>query len=647
MLQNEFEVEDAEIAANPLEDIFEEEPPLLDVFISDANYLDQRDAHPSMIQRDFVRHFEQVLYPATYIQMVEAFGPEWAPVRPINELAAEWGKGGGKDYVCQIAFSRVANILLCLKDPQAYYGFSHQTIIHLMNVAINAPQAHGVFFKPLRTLLTHSPWFADKFESNDLPGPQAIVIRFKKQIELISGHSSAEGLEGKNLIAAVADEISGFPTIAQVEANRTGLAPAKTADGLLEMLRSSATTRFTETFKLAQISYPRFKGDAIEQAVAEGVADIAEMGADSTWYVSGPYRSWETNPRYDKFERIEVAGATAPVPNVPSILKDYRRNPAYARAKYEARPEYSENRYFANDAHINDAFAVGQEDRKISPLTMKYRWGVETGGTKTEYEYHTGEERKPGWQVDFETTRDLVPIAGALYAIHGDMAITGDRAGVSMCHVRTWEARDWESVGGGEMESRPVVKIDFATAFEADAAAVAPSGENIPREVQIRWYRKLISYLRKQGFNITLATFDNFQSVDTMQILEANGIETKRVSTVTNNACWETLRDVMYDGRLEGYWEPTLVHEVQRLTLLPNGKVDHPPGGSKDIADSVAAATAGAIELGGTEGEDPQRADEPFDMFGAQDAIGMEFMPVGFEGMDMRPPVAASSSSPW
>jgi hypothetical protein len=65
----------------------------------------------------------------------------------------------------------------------------------------------------------------------------------------------------------------------------------------------------------------------------------------------------------------------------------------------------------------------------------------------------------------------------------------------------------------------------------------------------------------------------------------------------------------MYDGRLEAYWDPLVVDEVLSLRRLKNGKVDHPSGGSKDMADAVAGAVLGAVTMGGSEGEEPERAD--------------------------------------
>lgn len=602
MLRNELQIETGPVSA--LSHIFDDEPPPLADFITDKRFLDQRGVTLGTHQYDFIRHFEQILFPETYILMVEEFGEYWKPVRFCNEYAVEVGKGGGKDYVCQLGFSRLSNILLSLRNPQEYYGLGPDTYIHMLNVAATAPQAHGVFFKPMRSMLSRSPWFADKFQGDELPGPQAGEIRFKKQIELISGHSQADNLEGKNLVAGVADEIAAFKTEDDVMASKSGVTPSKTAKGIVTMLKTSGATRFPETYRLVQISFPRYKGDAIEQAVTIAKADNEKNGDKSRYYVSGPLATWEFNPRYDQYKRVEIPGAGQPVPDLPLFHEDYAKDPAEARAKYECKPELAENRFLNNDEAI---FAAFQEVRSVPPVEFEYYWGLDESGQSGDFFSGFDPKRAvPGWQVRFKFASDLRPMAGALYAIHGDMAIKGDRAGVAMCHVRSWDRREWPIPGGGLMlEQRPIVKMDFATAFEADARATPA-----PREVQIRWYRKLIWELRSRGFQIVYVSFDNFQSADSMQILESWGIEAERASTDTSTALYDGLKDVLYDSRLEGYYNELLTTELRTLTKLRNGKIDHVPNGSKDIADALAGAVAGAVKIGGDEGETTAYADE-------------------------------------
>jgi len=127
-------------------------------------------------------------------------------------------------------------------------------------------------------------------------------------------------------------------------------------------------------------------------------------------------------------------------------------------------------------------------------------------------------------------------------------------------------------------------------------------------EIQIRWARLLCLELRRMGFPIVRFTFDQWQSKDSMQILEAQGIETDRFSTDVSEEGWRTLRDVMYEGRLEMPLRELVVAELLGLSRLPNGKIDHLGDSSKDEADALAGAVCGALEAGGQEDPSGERA---------------------------------------
>jgi hypothetical protein len=433
-----------------LSDIFAEEPVDLSTFVQDKKFLDNPPLSP--VQYDAIRHLEQVLYPDTYDLMVTEFGSYWTPVRYITEATFQWGKGGGKDHTCRVAVSRIMYLLLCLHSPQDYFGIPRQDSIHGLNVASSTGQATRAFFQPLKRALTRKGcWFEDKCSDKE----QSIM--FDKNLEAISGHSTADTQEGLNLIVGIADEISAFRT---------------------------------------------------------------------------------------------------------------------------------------------------QE-----PIMISYYWA-------------TNEHGKGAWFPKFHFAADFLPIEGAIYAMHGDIGITQDHAGVALAHVKKWDTREWlvgHTDEGQEItqeDRRPIVKLDFVSSFAADLGA-----KPVAREVQISWYRELLLQLERRGFVIKRYTFDGFQSTDSMQQLQARGIESERVSTDGTDAVhWKTLRDLLYEGRLEGYYRKEVYSELEQLTKLSNGKVDHPPFGSKDEADALCLACVGALTVGGAEDEDAT----PADMFGTSmpEAIG-------------------------
>ena len=544
--------------------IFEEEPVPLNVFVEDRAYLGNPPLSP--VQFDLVKHIERIYLPELYPLMATEFGGYWAEnVRMTNILTAQWGKGAGKDHTVRVAALRVAYLLMVLKSPQRYFSMPEQDSIHLLNIAYNAGQANRAFFKPMTEAVKRG-WFKDRSD------PKRDVIQYDKNIEAVSGHSEAEGQEGLNLILGVADEIDAFKSRAElVGQGKKAREASTTAESILEMMKTSASTRFPDSYKRVAISYPRYLGSTIQKLTLEGRSDIEEMGDDSNYYVSGPLATWEVNPR---------------VKGKYQFASDYRKNPDEAAAKYECRPSRAVNAYFRNPQIFRIAV-----DRPDQPISIEYE--------TTEIVSPQTKNTSTVWQPKFHFAEDFIPVQGARYAIHGDLAIKGDRAGIAMSHVETWTEQvvsmpQDDGTVSEESMSVPVIRNDFTIGFEADIGATPP------REIQIRWVRILIFELIKRGFYIAQVSFDSFQSSDTMQILESHGISVEKLSPDKDTGIWRALKDVASDGRLRMPWSEILQNEIEALSDL-GGKVDHPPGGSKDYADALACSLVGAVMVGGEE----------------------------------------------
>lgn len=578
--------------------IFSEEPVSLTVFVQDRAYLGNPPL--SAVQYEAVRHIERIYYPETYPALAAEFEtkkvadrlhvgaatawrdePYWSePIRMINFATLQWGKGGGKDHIVRIASMRIAYLLMCLTSPQDYYGMPEQDTIHLLNVASSSGQAQQAFFMPI-TRAVKRGWFKDRCQ------PKQNVISYHKNIESISGHSDAESQEGLNLMLGIADEIDAFKSKKEITARRGANAsarePTKSAEGILNMMRTSSSTRFPEVFKQVRISYPRYLGSMIQHLTREAKEDL-KRNKDSRHYVSGPLATWQVNPR--------VKG-----PEV--FAADYAEDPVMARSKYECKPSRAMNPYFRNHAAIDACL----HRRAVMPVEVSY--SLEDNGLRKL------------WMPRYHFAPDFYPVRGAVYAMHADLAVHGDRAGIAMAHVARYSehqltAEDADGAPHLVLESRPHVKVDFCTSWTSDP------GADPPREIQIRWARQLCLELIKMGFNIRKFTFDHFQSLDSMQILDSKGIESERVSTDLSEEPWRNLRDLAYEGRLsipapmqtEGvHTTPFLLREeLLGLTRMPNGRINHPADGSKDLADALACSVLGAVALGGAEEETGARA---------------------------------------
>jgi hypothetical protein len=194
---------------------------------------------------------------------------------------------------------------------------------------------------------------------------------------------------------------------------------------------------------------------------------------------------------------------------------------------------------------------------------------------------------------------------------------------------------------GGVTESLvrvPVLRNDFTIPFTSS------KDTDPPREIQIRWARELCFELIHRGFLIVMFSFDQFQSADSMQILNSHGIETDRISADINDNPYKTLRDVAYDGRLSMPYSSLLFEELERLNRVGK-KIDHPPGGSKDLADALACSLVGAIGAMGEEAVDGKEVDTSVSKFSVGKALaplaGMNntslgnMMPAGMKGMSL------------
>jgi hypothetical protein len=601
-----------EYAPGSLEAIFEEEPVPLKTFIQDRKFLGE-SWYLSPIQEAAVKQIERVYLPDLYPLMAEGFNSEyWAEDLPMkNLITLEWGKGSGKDHVCRIASLRVTYLLLCLRSPQTYFGMPEYDSIHQLNIAVNADQASRAFFQPL-TRYVQKGWFADKAH------PTRNAIEYAKNVTAISGHSDAESQEGLNLILGVADEIDAF----REQSEMIGLGSRKreastSAESILKMLKGSASTRFPYSYKRVAISYPRYVGSTIQQQLEEAKADIETYGdRDSIYFASGPHATWDVNPlRKGKDD----------------FKSDYRKDPIEAAAMYECKPARAIDGYFKNMPALKQAV-----DRPNQPITVHYElepMKSDETGMVTEV-----------WNIKFDIADSFRPVQGARYAMHADLAINGDRAGIAMSHVERWKDNttiDYNPETGGATESLvrvPILRNDFTIAF-ASSKETDP-----PREIQIRWARELAFELIRRGFLIVMFSFDQFQSADSMQILNSHGIETDRISADINDNPYKTLRDVAYDGRLGMPYSALLFEELERLNRVGK-KIDHPPGGSKDLADALACSLVGAIGAMGEESVDGKEVDTSAQKFSVGEALaplaGMgdtnlqNMMPIGMKGMSL------------
>lgn len=528
---------------------WDEVPVDIETFVTSPDFLD----FPPLSENQYaaIRHGTQVYKLETLIAL---YGPEkgWHRYNETcNEVLLQWGKGSGKDACSVIMCCYIVYLLMCLKDPAKYWGKPSGDNIDIMNIAVNAQQANRVFFKNLVLRVQQCPWFRGKYHVTQNE------INFDKNINVISGHSESESLEGYNVIVVVLDEISGFA----LESN-TGNARAKTGKFIYDMHRGSVDSRFSEVGKVILLSFPRFDGDFISSKYDEVVVeketilkshvfkindDLPDGHPDNELRIEWPE---DHIIRYDRpgyYAQKRPTWDVNPTRPIESFKNSFFNNKADALGRFACVPGTS----------LEDAFIKAPEvlDRVFNKGNGVDQFGV----------FH----------------HNFTPKLDKEYYVHVDLARVHDRCAVGLAHVEKWVM--YES--GALNEMQPVVQVDALRYWE-------PSKE---RPMDYKEVAEYIFALRRRGFNIKLVTFDRWESNDTMNFLERQGIHTDRLSV--DNKTYDDFLTLLYDeGRLSGPQDEKLIKELRELRYMPNGKIDHPRSGYKDLSDATAGAIYNAVK---------------------------------------------------
>lgn len=250
-----------------------------------------------------------------------------------------WGKGSGKDLVASCVQAYICYVLLCMRNPQAYFNFPATEAIDIVNVAYSAAEARDVFFAKFRERIKNCAWFYNNFTIteygiliNERKKGKFKLIRiledkviFPHLIRAQSKHSQQESYEGLNILFYVMDEASAFRDAGK-NAN---------ADKVFSTLETSAKSRFTNP-KGFILSFPRSKNDFTMRmyelaGTAEGSNIFRSKGTP-----------WEIKPSYF------YCGETF----------DYKgfKIPIELQKAFERRPEESECRYLCLPGEVIDAF---------------------------------------------------------------------------------------------------------------------------------------------------------------------------------------------------------------------------------------------------------------------------------------------------
>jgi hypothetical protein len=316
------------------------------------------------------------------------------------------------------------------------------------------------------------------------------------------------------------------------------------AENLYHRIHSRMVGRFLGDGVLMNLSAPRYMDDFVQRRVRQ-----IEDGDNDRLYASRK-ALWETRPQLIA-ELKNGKSFEAPHPET-GLLEPI---PLSLRSAFDGNPDMSWRDF--------GAIPVGA----LTPLDPKAADFLQMCATR------------PG--------PSAAPEGHALYYVHTDIGLTRDACAVAMVHVC-----------GFSEDREPKVAVD-----RVDIVPRRPD----TGEVELEDVKRLVLAWRQEGYLIAQVSFDQYQSADLRQRLARAGMRTNIVSVDASTEPYDRLKVLLHEGRL-AYFTGTAAmerfeREYRQLELVKGVKVDHPPGGSKDVADAIAGAASEAVKaLGASSG---------------------------------------------
>jgi hypothetical protein len=471
-------------------------------------------------------------------------------------------------------------LVSCYSNPHTLFNLDPASEILFVFQSLNATTAESVDYARFKAMIDRSPYFKKHF-----PYDKSIKseLRFPNRVIVKPTASNIGGAIGQNLIAGLIDEINFMSIVEKSKKSMDGAYDQ--AKELYDAIDRRRKSRFMYKGKLPGIlclsSSKRYPGEFTDIKMAEARKEIAETG-HSTIFVYDK-RSWDIRPD-DAYSGVKFRVFVGDESRRPRILEDDEEMPDKDLPLITEVPEEYKSSF------EQDIIGSIRDIAGIS-TTARFPYMIEVekvsacfGKTKSiltldEVDFNTK-------KVSFNPKTFFKPDIPRF--IHIDLGITSDAAGVACGYVPEFVTI---KRGAKMVETLPKIVFDFVL-------RVVP-----PKNGEILFFkiRELIYKLKEHGLNIRWVSYDMFQSVDSMQMLRQKGFATGYTSMDRTSVPYDFTKGAFYDGRvlvqdcdhpLPG--QTTAKREILALERDPKtGKVDHPPTGSKDLADAMAGVIYG------------------------------------------------------
>lgn len=558
-----------------------ERPPDIDTFITDPYYLGEalyggEDWYGRPV-------YGGQIWPSWREPLREIFAGQYYQV--IFTGAIGTGKSSGAQVVMAMDLCR----MLCLRNPQQFYGSirARPLVIALFN--ITKILAENVNYAPFRRMLMMSPFFKKHMEEER---SEKWIQIAEDKLRIALGSDAIHAL-GEDIVAGMLDEANfKAPTKPVNQVARTYQTVARRME-----------SRFLEADRvlpghLLLLSSKSYATSFLEKHIDEVKSQPGVYVLESALYEMKPWSKWSGDVFRvmigDKYHDSRLLEADEWVDEEQFDVEF---------VPIEFKPEFERDCEAAvQDICGRSTFISGALIRNVRAIHAMCREDRRHPFTKMVVEMNANDPSDPPLEdyldlgqlittVNKKALPRFYPKAGRY--VHIDLSKNQMHTGIAMgCRAEPKIVTRIDHDGREFQIKLPVVWFDFYLQIQP-----ALGGRIDYAKIEM-----LIIYLRRLGFRIKQVSYDQYQSEGSQQFLSKSGFEVKQISLDRDDRYYLSLRSALYDGRIIGYDYPpltdlktgelaTLVHDADKR------KVEKDDAGSKDIADCVAAVAHEVIGL--------------------------------------------------
>lgn len=534
------------------------------------------------------------IWPALKQDVIDLNPDVMAGETPVTEALLGGATGTGKSITAQVTNLNQALLMTCFREPQRLFRLNPATQAMFLLMSVSLTVTKRAIYTPLRQVFTNMPYVRrwvtyDRYKESEIVMDGNIVIA--------PVLASIQAMVGQAVAGGAIDEINFFSI---VENSKMTMGPAgqggrwDQAEEVYSTLSRRKKGRFPASMGmsfgcLVVSSSTRYEGDFLDRRIDQ-VQEIKEEGV-----VTKRHRQYDVQPqeKYRKHKPFRLLVGTDAYPTrvlrgmeptdpdyeepgthypenaqvevVPGLyLPDFQKDPENALRDIVGIATKAIKPFISQRHKVIEAILRGRE-AGMQPLVLKQDVDLMEDGMP-----QINEDALPD---DRDSPR----------AVHVDLSRTKDRCGIAMAKIVGWDDVITKDAQGREMVTTlPRYAIELAVSIQPH-----PMKPLDPSDVR-QWIVMLSKFY---GFNIDSVSYDGFQSAESLGLFRKAGVRAEMISMDMTPEPYEYLRRCFYEDRIMSVDSEMLRGELISLEWSRNMKmVDHPPKGSKDVADAVAGA---------------------------------------------------------